>query len=102
HICESLELFSQTLIGEFREREEARQAKKKAELQPYIDAALERKDRMAPVDPADIPVVKSAGLRRQEAGTDDPTGGAFVDKTRGGAIPIPHADPRARRLAGED
>jgi len=102
HICESLELFSQTLIGEFREREEARQAKKQAELQPYIDAALERKDRMAPVDPADIPVVKSAGLRRQEAGTDDPTGGAFVDKTRGGAIPIPHADPRARRLAGED
>lgn len=93
HICESLDLFSRTLLGEFKERELARQAKKQAELQPYIDAALERKDRMPAVDPADIPVVKSAGKRREEAGLTDPTGGAFVDKTRGGAIPIPHADP---------
>ena len=102
HICESLELFSQSLLGEFKERELARQAKKQAELQPFIDAALERKDRMAPIDPADIPKVKAAGLRRQEEGAVDPTGGAFVDKTRGGAIPIPHVDPRARRVAGED
>ena len=80
------------------------QAKKTAELQPYIDAALERKDRMPTIDPADIPVVKSAGKRREEMGANDPTGGAFVDKTRGGAIPIPHADPKAqaRAAAGED
>ncbi len=100
HITEALELFSQTLLGEFKERELVRQARKQAELQPFIDAALERKDRMAPVDPADIPVVKAAGKRREEEGANDTTGGAFVDKTRGGAIPIPHADPR--RAAGGD
>ncbi|HKK31636.1 MAG TPA: hypothetical protein VKA18_14725 [Alphaproteobacteria bacterium] len=42
-----------------------------------------------------IPVVKAAGKRRIESGEVDSTGGAFVDKARGGAIPIPHADPRA-------
>ena len=104
HICESLDLFSQTLIAAFKDREMARQAKKMAELQPFIDAARERKDRMPEIDPADIPVVTSAGKRRQDMGANDPTGGAFVDKTRGGAIPIPHADPRANVGAqpGED
>ncbi len=104
HICESLELFSQTLLGEFKERELARQIRKQRELQPFIDAALERKERMPAIDPADIPVVTSAGLRRQEEGANDTTGGAFVDKTRGGAIPIPHADPRKAptTAAGED
>ncbi len=100
HITECLELFSKTLLPEFREREEKRQVEKRRELQPFIDAALERKDRMAAIDPADIPVVTSAGRRREEAGAGDPTG----DKTRGGAIPIPHADPKRARAtaAGED
>lgn len=102
HICESLELFSGTLLAEFKERELSRQAKKQAELQPFIDAALERKDRMPEIDPADIPVVKAAGKRREEQGSGDVTGGAFVDKTRGGAIPIPHADPRQATAPGED
>lgn len=94
HICEALDMFSHTLLPSFKDREMTRQAKKMAELQPYIDAALERKDRMPAIDPADIPIVKAAGKRREEQGAVDTTGGAFVDKTRGGAIPIPHADPR--------
>jgi len=104
HICEALELFSQTLIGEFKDRELTRQTQKQAELQPFIDAALERKDRLPEVAPADIPTVVSAGRRRIESGEVDPSGGAFVDKTRGGAIPIPHADPKraAPTTPGED
>ncbi|MCB1741129.1 MAG: LLM class flavin-dependent oxidoreductase [Gammaproteobacteria bacterium] len=97
HICECLELFGKTLLDEFRDREQTRQARKQTELQPFIDAALERKERMQAPAREHIPLVKAAGKRREEQGTLDTTGGAFVDKTRGGAIPIPHADPRARR-----
>lgn len=96
-ICESLELFHTTLQGELKEREETRQAQKRAELEPFVEAALARKERMAEIDPADIPSVKAAGRRREEEGAADPTGGAFIDRTRGGAIPIPHADPRRGR-----
>ncbi|MEK9904925.1 MAG: LLM class flavin-dependent oxidoreductase [Rhodospirillales bacterium] len=94
HICDALRLFGETLLPEFKERELARQKKKMAELKPYIEAALERKDRMEPIKVEDIPIVTSAGRRREEQGVRDTTGGAFVDKTRGGAIPIPHMDPR--------
>ena len=93
HICESLELFGTTLLDEFKARELDRQATKQAELAPFIEAALARKTFMQAPSREHIPVVKAAGVRRQEEETEDTTKGAFVDKTRGGAIPIPHADP---------
>ena len=99
HICETLELFGQTLLPSFKEREEKRQAAKMAELAPYIDAALARKDRLPELSKGQIPVVKAAGKRKIESGEVDPTGGAFIDKTRGGSIPIPHADPKAAAKA---
>ena len=95
HICETLDLFGGTLLPSFKEREEKRQKAKQAELAPYIEAALARKERMAELSRDQIPAVKAAGKRRVESGEVDPSGSAFVDKTRGGAIPIPHADPRA-------
>ena len=99
HICETLETFADTLLPAFKEREDKRQKAKQAELAPYIEAALARKERMADLPRDQIPTVKAAGKRRIESGEVDPTGGAFVDKTRGGAIPIPHADPRANPQA---
>lgn len=104
HICESLEYFGSTLLDEFKEREQRRQTEKQAELAPYVEAALERKDKMiAPVGDA-IPVISAAGKRREEEGAMDPSGCAFVDKTRGGGIPIPHADPQRLKTqsAGDD
>ena len=99
HICETLELFGQTLLPSFKEREEKRQAAKMAELAPYIDAALARKDRLPELSKGQIPVVKAARKRKIESGEVDPTGGAFIDNTRGGSIPIPHADPKAAAKA---
>ncbi len=93
HICESLELFADTLLDSFKERELTRQAAKLAELSPYVDAALERKSYMEAPSAEHIPLIKAAGVRRAESGQGDTTQGAFVDKTRGGAIPIPHSDP---------
>lgn len=97
HICESLELFGKSLLPAFKEREEKRHKAKMAELAPYIEAALARKVRMPDLPRDQIPSVKAAGKRRIESGEVDPSGGAFVDKTRGGSIPIPHADPRSTK-----
>ena len=93
HICESLELFGATLQAEFKARDLVREQQKQAELAPYIAAALARKPRMAALKAQDIPVVKAAGRRRTESGQEALDSG-FVDKTRGGAIPIPRVDPR--------
>src|SRR5215469_2158357 len=43
HICEALELFGAEVMGEFKEREAARVARKNEELAPYVEAAFKRK-----------------------------------------------------------
>jgi alkanesulfonate monooxygenase SsuD/methylene tetrahydromethanopterin reductase-like flavin-dependent oxidoreductase (luciferase family) len=60
HICESLELFAAEVLDEFRAREPEREARKQAELAPFIDAALKRKQRMRPLDDDEIPPVRAS------------------------------------------
>jgi len=86
-ICESLELFAKALHPAFKARDERREREKRAELAPYIAAALARKPRLAPASDADIPLVESFGRRIDGAA-------AQADMTRGGAIPIVRQDPR--------
>ena len=57
HICESLELFAAEVMPGFKAEVEAREAKKRAELAPWIEAALARKKWMHPMAPGDVPVV---------------------------------------------
>ena len=68
HICESLQLFADTLLPEFHADEAARQEKKAAELAPHIAAALARKRWMAPIADDDIPVVKASVKKAQTSG----------------------------------
>ena len=89
HICESLELFAAALLPEFKARDAVREARKQAELAPYVAQALARKPRMAPIDPADIPVVESFG--RRGGGLGAQVTSTFASD-RGGAISIPAAD----------
>jgi len=90
HICESLELFATTAMPRLKVGEEERLAKKAAELQPYIDAALARKPRMAELTADQIEEVKSFGLRRKDAGS-------FVNvrSDRGGGVAVVAEDPMA-------
>ncbi len=98
HICESLELFSKTVMPRLKDGEEARLRRKKAELEPFIEAALKRKDKMPPIAPEDIPEIKATGVRRQEeTGQDYASGGTYADPTRGGGISIPAHDPRVEK-----
>ncbi len=62
HICESLELFAGDVMPEFKEREAQRLAKKDQELAPYVEAAMKRKEVMAPLADGDIPTFEAYGL----------------------------------------
>ena len=65
HICESLELFAAEVMGGFKAQVAEREAKKAAELAPYIEAALARKVRMKPLADDEIPVVRASVQRAQ-------------------------------------
>ena len=62
-ICESLELFGREVLPEFAEKEPEREARKRAELAPYVEAALARKPRMRALADDEIPVVRASAER---------------------------------------
>jgi alkanesulfonate monooxygenase SsuD/methylene tetrahydromethanopterin reductase-like flavin-dependent oxidoreductase (luciferase family) len=57
HICEALELFAAEVAPELRAREEKRQEAKREALRPYVEAALARRPRRAPLSREEVPVV---------------------------------------------
>ena len=65
HICQSLELFAKEVMPEFKAELAAREAKKQAELAPYIEAALKRKNWMKPLADHEIPVVQASVKKAQ-------------------------------------
>jgi alkanesulfonate monooxygenase SsuD/methylene tetrahydromethanopterin reductase-like flavin-dependent oxidoreductase (luciferase family) len=68
-ICSSLELFASDVMPHFVDDREARDAKKQAELAPYVEAALARKQWMQPLADEDIPVVKASVKKAQTSGS---------------------------------
>jgi alkanesulfonate monooxygenase SsuD/methylene tetrahydromethanopterin reductase-like flavin-dependent oxidoreductase (luciferase family) len=60
HICESLHILARDVLPEFAAKAPDREARKAAELAPYMAQALARKQRMAPLKEADIPVVRAS------------------------------------------
>jgi alkanesulfonate monooxygenase SsuD/methylene tetrahydromethanopterin reductase-like flavin-dependent oxidoreductase (luciferase family) len=67
HICQSLELFGKEVLPEFDEREAARAKRKAEELAPFIEQAMARKQKMAPLAEDKIPSFVALG--RQVAQT---------------------------------
>ena len=65
HICEALELFAAEVMPAFAAQAADREARKAAELAPFIEAALARKTWMAPLADEDIPVVKASVVKAQ-------------------------------------
>ncbi|MDZ7730680.1 MAG: LLM class flavin-dependent oxidoreductase [Natrialbaceae archaeon] len=57
HICRSLELFAEEVMPEFHEDEAARRERKREELAPHIEAALERRAELKPLADEEIPRV---------------------------------------------
>jgi alkanesulfonate monooxygenase SsuD/methylene tetrahydromethanopterin reductase-like flavin-dependent oxidoreductase (luciferase family) len=67
-ICSSLELFASEVMPEFVADEQVRQKEKTAELAPFIEAALARKEWMQPLPDEDIPVVRASVKKAQTSG----------------------------------
>lgn len=65
HICDSLELFASDVLPEFVEGREEREAAKAKELAPYIEAALERKEKMPELADDEIPPVLASAEKAQ-------------------------------------
>jgi len=78
HICEALELFAREVMPEFKEHEAERVAKKAKDLAPYIEKAMARKERMAPLADGAIPKVVALGrqiaeqARAEASGSSEP------------------------------
>ncbi|MCS5619902.1 MAG: LLM class flavin-dependent oxidoreductase [Myxococcota bacterium] len=65
HICEALELFANDVMPKLTKGRDEREANKAKELAPYIEAALARKQRMAPLNQDEVPVVRASVARAQ-------------------------------------
>jgi alkanesulfonate monooxygenase SsuD/methylene tetrahydromethanopterin reductase-like flavin-dependent oxidoreductase (luciferase family) len=61
HICEALELFAKEVMPEFHAREAEHQRRKMEDLAPFIEKAMARKVKMAPLKDADIPAYTALG-----------------------------------------
>ncbi len=57
HICDSLELFADSVMPEFHAGEPERKANKQARLEPYIEEAMARRDDPSTIADDDIPRV---------------------------------------------
>ncbi len=64
-ICQSLELFGNEVLPEFKAKVEARERDKAEELAPYIAAALARKQKTPELADEDIPVVPASVAKPQ-------------------------------------
>lgn len=73
HICEALELFAGEVMPEFKARAAEREARKAAELAPYIEAALARKQYL-PMPPDDaLPSFEALGRKITEESRTAPS-----------------------------
>jgi len=73
HICESLELFAEKVMPEFKAREATRRAEKEARLAPAIERAMARKQWMRALADDEIPEMLALG--RQVAERSNAQGG---------------------------
>jgi alkanesulfonate monooxygenase SsuD/methylene tetrahydromethanopterin reductase-like flavin-dependent oxidoreductase (luciferase family) len=98
HIVSSLELFARDVMPALKADQAERDARKQAELAPYIEAALKRKKWMAPLSEAQIPTIAAYGRSVVAGG---PVAGALAAR-RGGGIEIPTEDLAEKKRATGD
>jgi alkanesulfonate monooxygenase SsuD/methylene tetrahydromethanopterin reductase-like flavin-dependent oxidoreductase (luciferase family) len=90
HICASLELFARAVLPAFKSRHAEREAKKTAELAPYIARALARKRHRSQISDGEIPIIVALGQQRAKQESLD---GKTANFGRGGEALVPLEDP---------
>ncbi len=72
-VCESLRMFADEVMPEFKEGEEERERAKLEELAPYLEAAMERKRLMPALSDDEIPEYPALGRQVYERGEEPDT-----------------------------
>ena len=90
HICASLELFARSVMPAFKARHAAREARKQAELAPYIARAMARKAFRPSLRDGEIPSIVALGQQRAR---DESVDGKTANFGRGGEALVPLEDP---------
>ncbi len=90
HICQSLELFAEKVMPEFKARHDEQERKKNDELAPYIEQALARKKWMKPLEDSEIPVLEALGRQIVQQLPEDQKTAEFG---RDGGVSVPLRDP---------
>jgi alkanesulfonate monooxygenase SsuD/methylene tetrahydromethanopterin reductase-like flavin-dependent oxidoreductase (luciferase family) len=96
HICESLELFAEKVMPDFKARHEAHERAKHEALAPCIERALARKEVLRPLQDHEIPEIHALGRQIVEQMPEDERETAAG---RGG-LSVPLADPLAAERDG--
>ena len=90
HICESLELFADKVMPEFKERHERQRQQKLAELAPHLERAMQRKKWMRPLEDDEIPELVALGRQIvEQMQSQEPT----AEFGRSGGLAVPLEDP---------
>jgi alkanesulfonate monooxygenase SsuD/methylene tetrahydromethanopterin reductase-like flavin-dependent oxidoreductase (luciferase family) len=89
HICESLELFAERVMPDFKERLDERERRKMERLAPALEAAMSRKQRMEPLGDPDIPVMEALGRQVVQQMPK----GATAGTTGASGVSVPLSDP---------
>ncbi len=90
HICESLELFADKVMPEFKERHERQRRRKLAELAPHLERAMQRKKWMRPLEDDEIPELVALGRQIVEQMQSQESSPGFG---RSGGLTVPLEDP---------
>ena len=90
HICESLELFADKVMPEFKERHERQRQQKLEELAPYLEEAMQRKKWMQPLEDEEIPELVALGRQIVEQLQGQESNDGFG---RAGGLVVPLEDP---------
>ena len=90
HICASLELFAKAVMPAVKARHAEREARKTAELAPFVARALARKQHRASLRDKDIPSIVALGQQRARQESLD---GKTANFGRGGEMQVPLEDP---------
>jgi alkanesulfonate monooxygenase SsuD/methylene tetrahydromethanopterin reductase-like flavin-dependent oxidoreductase (luciferase family) len=90
HICASLELFARAVLPAFKSRHAEQEARKAAELAPFVDRALARKRRPPRLPDGEIPIIVALGQQRAKQESLD---GKTANFGRGGEALVPLEDP---------
>ncbi|MGH0032784.1 MAG: LLM class flavin-dependent oxidoreductase [Myxococcota bacterium] len=94
HICESLELFADRVMPDFKARDAEHVARKQGELSEFAERALDRKQKMRALEDDEIPVLEALG--RQVVAQAEPEEKGAARAAGASGVSVPLTDPAER------